>query len=58
MARKAIIERKTSETQIRVELDLDGSGKHRIDTPLQGRLREMSVSEGAIIRLLHRIRLQ
>ncbi|MFI5306553.1 MAG: imidazoleglycerol-phosphate dehydratase HisB [Polyangiales bacterium] len=34
MARKAIIERKTSETQIRVELDLDGSGKHRIDTPL------------------------
>jgi imidazoleglycerol-phosphate dehydratase len=34
MARKAIIERKTSETQIRVEIDLDGSGRHRIDTPL------------------------
>jgi imidazoleglycerol-phosphate dehydratase len=34
MARTAKIERKTRETQIRVELDLDGSGKHRIDTPL------------------------
>jgi imidazoleglycerol-phosphate dehydratase len=34
MARTAIVERNTSETQIRVELDLDGSGKYRIDTPL------------------------
>jgi imidazoleglycerol-phosphate dehydratase len=34
MPRKAIVERKTRETQIRVELDLDGSGIHRIDTPL------------------------
>jgi imidazoleglycerol-phosphate dehydratase len=34
MGRKAIVERKTSETQLRVEIDLDGSGKHRIDTPL------------------------
>jgi imidazoleglycerol-phosphate dehydratase len=34
MARTATIERKTRETQIRVELDLDGSGRHRIDTPL------------------------
>jgi imidazoleglycerol-phosphate dehydratase len=34
MARKAIVERKTRETQIRVEVDLDGSGVHRIDTPL------------------------
>jgi imidazoleglycerol-phosphate dehydratase len=34
MSRKAIVERKTRETQIRVELDLDGSGIHRIDTPL------------------------
>ncbi len=34
MTRKAIVERKTSETQIRVELDLDGAGQHRIVTPL------------------------
>lgn len=34
MSRKATVERKTRETQIRVELDLDGSGLHRIDTPL------------------------
>ena len=34
MTRTAIIERKTSETQIRVELDLDGSGKHTIRTPI------------------------
>jgi imidazoleglycerol-phosphate dehydratase len=34
MARKATLERNTSETQIRVEIDLDGSGKHQIDTPL------------------------
>jgi imidazoleglycerol-phosphate dehydratase len=34
MGRTATIARKTRETEIRVELDLDGSGKHRIDTPL------------------------
>jgi imidazoleglycerol-phosphate dehydratase len=34
MGRTGKIERKTRETQIRVELDLDGSGKHDIDTPL------------------------
>lgn len=34
MSRTGKIERKTRETQIRVELDLDGSGKHRIETPL------------------------
>lgn len=34
MKRTAIVERKTSETQIRVELDLDGTGKHSIRTPL------------------------
>ena len=34
MARKATLERKTRETQIRIEIDLDGSGDHRIDTPL------------------------
>lgn len=34
MSRTATVERKTSETQIRVELGLDGSGKHRIRTPL------------------------
>ncbi len=34
MTRKATLERKTSETQIRVELNLDGSGKHQIETPL------------------------
>ncbi|MDB4977605.1 MAG: Imidazoleglycerol-phosphate dehydratase [Myxococcaceae bacterium] len=33
-ARTAIIERKTSETQIRVELGLDGTGKYDIRTPL------------------------
>jgi imidazoleglycerol-phosphate dehydratase len=34
MTRTATLERKTSETQIRVELNLDGSGKHHIVTPL------------------------
>jgi imidazoleglycerol-phosphate dehydratase len=34
MSRKASLERNTSETQIRIELDLDGSGQHRIVTPL------------------------
>lgn len=34
MKRTAIVERKTSETQIRVELGLDGTGQYRIRTPL------------------------
>ncbi|HEY6880727.1 MAG TPA: imidazoleglycerol-phosphate dehydratase HisB [Polyangiales bacterium] len=34
MSRTAVVERKTSETQIRVELGLDGSGKYKIETPL------------------------
>ncbi len=32
--RKAIVERKTRETQIRLELDMDGSGRYAIDTGL------------------------
>jgi imidazoleglycerol-phosphate dehydratase len=32
--RKAAVERKTRETDIRVELDLDGTGRHSIDMPL------------------------
>lgn len=32
--RSSLIERNTAETQIRVELDLDGTGERRIDTPL------------------------
>src|SRR5436309_3833924 len=32
MARTAIIDRKTAETQIRVELDLDGTGQSQIAT--------------------------
>jgi imidazoleglycerol-phosphate dehydratase len=34
MPRAATIERKTTETRIRVELGLDGTGQHRISTPL------------------------
>jgi imidazoleglycerol-phosphate dehydratase len=34
VARRSRIERNTKETQISVELDLDGSGKRAIDTPL------------------------
>ena len=34
MARRASIERKTRETQIALELDLDGSGQHAIATPV------------------------
>lgn len=34
MSRTAKLERNTSETQIRVALDLDGTGKHQIKTPL------------------------
>ncbi len=34
MSRVATVERKTKETEIRVRLDLDGSGKAAIDTPL------------------------
>ncbi len=33
-ARTAVVERKTSETQIRVEVNLDGTGKHSIKTPI------------------------
>ncbi|MEK7203896.1 MAG: imidazoleglycerol-phosphate dehydratase HisB [candidate division NC10 bacterium] len=32
MGRRATIQRKTSETDIRMTLDLDGSGEHRIET--------------------------
>lgn len=34
MTRRAVVERKTRETDIRVELDLDGTGKASIETPL------------------------
>lgn len=34
MSRKALIERKTRETDIIVEIDLDGTGKSQIETPL------------------------
>ena len=34
MTRRAIVERNTHETRIRAELDLDGHGSHRIETPL------------------------
>jgi imidazoleglycerol-phosphate dehydratase len=34
MARSAVVERNTSETQIRVSLNLDGTGKYTIRTPL------------------------
>ena len=33
-ARRSLVERKTRETDVRVELDLDGMGQHTIDTPL------------------------
>lgn len=32
--RSAIIERETKETAIRIELTLDGSGQHRVDSPV------------------------
>jgi imidazoleglycerol-phosphate dehydratase len=34
MSRRAVVERNTRETRIRVELDLDGTGQHEIKTPL------------------------
>lgn len=34
MSRRAVIERETRETKIRVEIDLDGTGIHEIKTPL------------------------
>lgn len=34
-ARKAVVERKTKETAIRIEVDLNGTGKGRIDTGLK-----------------------
>ena len=33
-SRKALVERKTRETEIRVEIDLDGTGQSQIETPL------------------------
>lgn len=34
MSRRAVVERNTRETRIRVELELDGTGQHQIKTPL------------------------
>jgi imidazoleglycerol-phosphate dehydratase len=34
MSRRALVERETRETKIRVEIDLDGGGVHEINTPL------------------------
>ena len=34
MARRATVQRKTNETEIEVSIDLDGTGKRTIDTPL------------------------
>ena len=34
MGRKAVVQRNTRETQIRVEVDLDGTGEHKVSTPL------------------------
>jgi imidazoleglycerol-phosphate dehydratase len=34
MSRTSLVERNTSETQIRVSLNLDGTGQYRIDTPV------------------------
>lgn len=34
MSRRAVVERETRETKIRVEIDLDGTGVHQIRTPL------------------------
>lgn len=34
MSRRAVVERNTRETRIRVELELDGTGQHAIKTPL------------------------
>lgn len=34
MTRRATVERRTSETSIRVEVDLDGSGRHAVKTPI------------------------
>ena len=34
MSRSARVERKTSETQIAIEIDLDGTGQRRVSTPL------------------------
>ncbi len=34
MGRRATIERRTSETDIRVVLDLDGSGQYQVETPI------------------------
>ena len=34
MGRRATIERKTSETDIKVVVDLDGSGQYQVETPI------------------------
>jgi imidazoleglycerol-phosphate dehydratase len=34
MGRRATIERQTKETDIRVEVDLDGSGQYQVETPM------------------------
>ncbi len=34
MSRRAVLERRTSETDIRVEIDLDGTGKTDVETPI------------------------
>ena len=34
MGRRATIERQTKETDIRVEVDLDGSGQYQVETPI------------------------
>jgi imidazoleglycerol-phosphate dehydratase len=34
MSRRASVERKTKETEIRVSVDLDGSGVHQVSTPI------------------------
>ena len=34
MGRTATIERQTKETDIRVKVDLDGSGQYQVETPI------------------------
>ena len=46
-ARKASIKRKTSETDITVEVNLDGTGKYKVDTglPFMNHMLELSPDE-------------